>query len=48
MHRDKAKGLSTGERKMLENARQILVSEMVLAQDKEEDQVESLLEDMFD
>ncbi|HHX94434.1 MAG TPA: CarD family transcriptional regulator [Clostridia bacterium] len=48
LHRDKAKGLSTGERKMLENARQILVSEMVLAQDKEEDQVESLLEDMFD
>ena len=48
LHRDKDKGLSTGERKMLENARQILVSEMVLAQDKEEEQVESFLEDMFD
>lgn len=48
LHRDKEKGLSTGERKMLENARQILVSEMVLAQNKEEQQVESLLEDMFD
>jgi len=29
--RDKEKGLSSGERKMLENARQILVSELVLA-----------------
>lgn len=48
LHRDKDKGLSTGERKMLENARQILISEMVLAQGKEEEQVESLLEDMFD
>lgn len=48
LHRDKDKGLSTGERKMLENARQILISEMVLAQGKEEEQVESLLEDMFE
>ncbi|MHB9146638.1 MAG: CarD family transcriptional regulator [Symbiobacteriia bacterium] len=30
--RDHEKGLSTGERKMLENARQILLSELVLAQ----------------
>ena len=28
--RDKEKGLSTGERKMLSNARQILISEIVL------------------
>lgn len=48
VHRDKEKGLSTGEKKMLENARQILVSEMVLAQGKEEDQVESLVEDALD
>lgn len=47
LHRDRDKGLSTGERKMLENARQILISEMVLAQDKEEEQVESLLDRMF-
>lgn len=47
LHRDKEKGLSTGERKMLENARQILISEMVLAQDKEEKQIETLLEGMF-
>ncbi|MEW6045309.1 MAG: CarD family transcriptional regulator [Bacillota bacterium] len=30
--RDKEKGLSTGERRMLESARQILISELVLAQ----------------
>lgn len=42
--RDKEKGLSTGERKMLENARQILVSELVLARDQEEQEVNSLLE----
>jgi len=47
LHRDKEKGLSTGERKMLENARQILISEMVLAQGKEEKQIETLLEGMF-
>lgn len=32
MYRDRQKSLSTGERKMLHNARQILVSELVLAQ----------------
>ena len=42
--REREKGLSTGERKMLENARQILISELVLAQDKEENQVEALLQ----
>lgn len=47
LHRDKEKGLSTGERKMLENARQILISEMVLAQGKEEKQIETLLDGMF-
>lgn len=31
MYRDKKKGLSTGERKMLSNAKQILISELVLA-----------------
>jgi CarD family transcriptional regulator len=48
VHRDKEKGLSTGERKMLENARQILVSEIVLAQGKEQKQVESILEDVLE
>lgn len=41
--RDREKGLSTGERKMLENARQILISELVLAQDTTEEQVETTL-----
>ncbi|HHT02234.1 MAG TPA: CarD family transcriptional regulator [Firmicutes bacterium] len=43
--RDREKGLSTGERKMLDNARQILVSELVLAQDSKEEDVQELLED---
>lgn len=41
--RERAKGLSTGERKMLENARQILVSELVLAQNASEEEVERQL-----
>lgn len=44
MLREREKGLSTGERKMLENARQILVSEIVLAKDLEEGAVSDLLE----
>lgn len=43
-YRQKEKGLSTGERKMLENARQILVSELVLAKDMEEEKVLTLIE----
>ncbi|NLK07815.1 MAG: CarD family transcriptional regulator [Firmicutes bacterium] len=41
--RDAEKGLSTGERKMLDNARQILISELVLAQDSTEEKIEELL-----
>ncbi len=33
MHRDSERGLSNGERKMLHNAKQILISEVVLAED---------------
>ena len=33
MYRDSERGLSTGERKMLHNAKQILVSELVLAEE---------------
>ena len=40
MLREREKGLSTGERKMLENAKQILVSEFVLV--KEIDELEAL------
>ena len=35
MHRDGERGLSTGERKMLHIAKQILVSEIVLVEDVE-------------
>jgi len=43
--RDKEKGLSTGEKKMLDNARQILISELVLARDSKEENIISLLEE---
>ncbi len=42
--REKEKGLSTGERKMLENARQILISEVVLASNIAEAEAHSLLD----
>lgn len=45
--RDREKGLSSGERKMLENARQILLSELVLATELEEAKAQSLLESAF-
>lgn len=41
--RDREKGLSTGERKMLDTARQILISELVLAQESTEEAVEETL-----
>ncbi|MDI6812700.1 MAG: CarD family transcriptional regulator [Desulfitobacteriaceae bacterium] len=41
--RDKEKGLSTGEKKMYENACQILVSELVLAEDSNENEVRQWL-----
>ncbi len=43
--RDKEKGLSTGEKKMLDNARQILVSELVLVKNTREDSIKHLLEE---
>lgn len=43
MLRDREKGLSTGERKMLTNAKQILVSEIVLAKDVDEKTAEELI-----
>ncbi|MDA8229398.1 MAG: CarD family transcriptional regulator [Desulfitobacterium hafniense] len=42
--RDREKGLSTGEKKMFENAYQILVSELVLAEEVGEDNVRELVE----
>lgn len=43
-HRNQEKGLSTGERKMLENARQILLSEIILARDLELEQANTFLD----
>lgn len=45
--REKEKGLSTGERRMLESARQILISELVLVRNTEKKQVESWLEKLL-
>lgn len=42
--KQKEKGLSTGEKKMLLNAKQILVSELVLAEQKELTEIESMVE----
>ena len=39
IHRDRTKGLSTGEKKMLASAKQILASELILSLDLEEEQV---------
>lgn len=42
--KQKDKGLSTGEKKMLLNARQILVSELVLAEEKDKNEIEELVD----
>ena len=44
MRREKEKGLSTGERKMLDNARQILISELVLVKEIDQEQANHLLD----
>ena len=43
-YKQKEKGLSTGEKKMPNNAKQILVSELVLAEHASENEVENLVE----
>lgn len=43
-HMDHIKGLSTGERKMLSDSRQILVSELILAKNTTEYDVEQLIQ----
>ncbi|MBS4535022.1 CarD family transcriptional regulator [Clostridium sp. D2Q-14] len=45
--RDREKGLSTGERKMLNNAKQMLISELVLAKNIDEKQAEELIENII-
>ncbi|HHU62142.1 MAG TPA: CarD family transcriptional regulator [Natronincola sp.] len=46
--RENDKGLSTGERKMLDTARQILISELVIAQDSTEEQVVEKIASFFE
>ena len=41
MQRDGERGLSTGERKMLHNAKQILISELVLSQNASYEDMEA-------
>lgn len=45
---DKIKKLSTGERRLLNTARQILISELVLVCDKDEPCVEKWIDDLVD
>ena len=42
--KQKEKGLSTGEKKMLLNAKQILVSELTLAENSNKDEMEELVD----
>ena len=48
MYRDKSKGLSTSERKMLNNAKQIMVSELVLSRVAGKNDIESIMCDTVD
>lgn len=48
MYRDKQKGLSTSERKMLNNAKQIMISELVLSAVAEKNDIESIMCDTVD
>lgn len=48
MYRDKSKGLSTSERKMLNNAKQIMISELVLSKVAGKSDIESIMSDTVD
>jgi len=48
MLRDREKGLSTGESKMLDMARQILISELILVQGLEQAEIINWLDNIFD
>ncbi len=45
--RDRQRGLSTGERKMLDTARQILLSELALVWEEEKETLSERLEEVF-
>jgi len=46
--REKEKGLSTGEKKMLNSAKQILISELVLAKGLDQDTIEGKINECFE
>ena len=46
LYRDRVKGLSTSERKILNNARQIIVSELVLSEIATKEDIEAIMEDV--
>ena len=46
MFRDKTRGLSTGERKMLNSAKQILVSELVMAKAVKQSEIENIINEI--
>lgn len=48
MLRDRSRGLSTGERKMLSSAKQILVSELVVAKSLSQGDVEHIMNEIVD
>lgn len=48
MCRDNERGLSTGERKMLHSAKQIFISEMVIALEKSYEEIEEKLDSFAD
>ena len=45
--REREKGLATTEKKMLNDAKQTLISELVLANDKDEKENKNMIEDIF-
>jgi CarD family transcriptional regulator len=46
--RDREKGLSTGERRMLENAKQILTSEMAMVEKRSTDDISRTIDSILD
>ncbi len=46
--KQKERGLSTGEKKMLLNAKQILVSELTLAENSQKEKIEEMVDDKID
>ena len=47
LYRDMVKGLSTSERKILNNARQIIISELVLSEIATKEDIESIMEEVI-